>query len=75
MFFGSYIFEFIGVVVRFLIQFLMHFFNDKKNKTFKELWDGPDTEDPLNSISHGLVNIIIGFTVLMIFVILSLYVF
>jgi len=75
MFYGSYFFEFIGVMVRFLIQLIKHIFTDKKLKTFKELWDGPETDDPTNSISYGLTNIIIGFTVLMVFVILTLYVF
>jgi len=75
MFYGSYVFEFIGVLVRYLFQLIQWLFTKKKLKSFRELWDGPETDDPTNSISYGLTNIIIGFTVLMMFVILTLYVF
>ena len=75
MFWGSLVFEFIGVSVRYLLQLLIHIFSKQELKSFKELWDGPDQEDPINMVSYGFSNILIGFSVLMIFVMLTVYVF
>lgn len=75
MFWGSVVFEFIGVLVRFLVQCLIYPFTKKGLKTFTELWNGPDKEDPVNFISYGFSNILIGFSALMVFVALTIYVF
>ena len=75
MFWGSFVFEFIGVLIRFLLQYLMHVFFRQELKSFKELWNGPDQEDPINLVSYGFSNILIGFCALMVFVMLTIYVF
>ena len=75
MFWGSIVFEFIGVLVRFLIQYLVYPFTKKELKSFVVLWNGPDKEDPVNFISYGFSNVLIGFSALMIFVALTIYVF
>ncbi len=75
MFWGSFVFEFIGASVRFGLQYIMHLFFDRKLKTFREIWNGPDQDDPINSTSYGFSNILIGFCTLMIFVLLTFYVF
>ena len=75
MFWGSVIFEFFGVLCRYIYQFVTSVFTKKKLKTFIELWKGPDQEDPVNILSYGVSNILIGFSVLMGFVLLTIYVF
>jgi len=72
MFYGSYVFEFVGVLVRYLFQLIQWLFTKKKVKSFKELWDGPVSEDPKNSVSYGMVSIILGMLFLMLFVLLTI---
>jgi len=68
MFFGSYLFEFIGVLMRYLFQLIQWVFTQKKLKSFKELWNGPDTEDPMNGASYAQISIIIGLVALVLFI-------
>lgn len=75
MFWGSIIFEFIGVFIRFLFQCINYIFTKKPMKSWGELWNGPDSEDPINLVSYGFSNILIGFCVLMMFVWLTFNVF
>ena len=75
MFWGSIVFEFIGVTIRYFLQFLICLFTKKRTRSFRELWNGPDNRDPINSISYGFSNVLIGFFTLMFFVALTIYVF
>ncbi len=75
MLWGSLVFEFIGVLVRFAFQYLLYPLNRNKIKTFDEMWKGPDKEDPINFISYGFSNILIGFSAIIIFVVITIYVF
>lgn len=72
MFFGSYLFEFIGVLMRYLFQLIQWVFTQKKLKSFKELWDGPDSDDPINGISYGMISIFIGMFFLLIFILMTI---
>ncbi len=71
MFWGSIIFEFIGVCMRYLFQFLLFPIKRNKLKTFAELWKGPVYEESISSISYGFSNILIGFSTIIVLVLLS----
>lgn len=75
MFWGSFIFEFIGALVRFLFQYVSNIFTKNRIKSFREVWNGPDKKDPINFVSYGFSNILIGFCVLMAFVWLTFKIF
>lgn len=71
MFFGSIIFEFIGVVFRYLYHMFYCAITGERLKSFKEIWNGPDSDDPINNVSYSQVSIIIGIMVLVIFILIT----
>lgn len=60
MFIGSYIFAFIGVLFKWLIQFPFLLIKKRKIKSFKEIWDGSDGNEPDNYFLHGFSNTFLG---------------
>lgn len=72
MFIGSYLFEFVGVLFKWLIQYPLSIIKPKKIKSFKEIWNGEDQE--LNDMFlHGISNVFLGVIIIAIFIYLALW--
>jgi hypothetical protein len=75
MFIGSYLFNFVGAVVRWIYGTIWRTIAKKKRFTFREYLNGPDNSDDWFDLTgHGVVNNVIGFTaiVLICWIILEL---
>ena len=66
MFYGAYIFRFIGTCVRWIFEILKSIFLRDKIKSFKEVWKGPVNSDPASSAGYEMTNNIIGFITIVI---------
>lgn len=64
MFYGSYLFKFIGVTVIWLAKKITSFVTNKKSDSFKMIWTGKKNEDSINDTSNELSQILIGAFVL-----------
>ena len=64
MFIGSYIFEFLGVLAKWVIQFPICFILKRKRKSFIEIWDGPPSVDGADNLMYGFSNVFVGVIVL-----------
>lgn len=74
MFYGSVIFRFIGTLVRWIVILIRNIILKKPILTFKEVWVGPKSEDPINYASYEFSNILLGMVSLFVFIIVSLYI-
>lgn len=64
MFYGSYIFEFFGVLFKWLLQFPIYHFKKIKIKSFTEIWNGPKSDNGANELIYGVSNIFLGAAVI-----------
>lgn len=67
MFYGSYIFEFFGVLFKWLLQFPIYLFKRIKIKSFTEIWSGPKSDNGANGaneLMYGVSNIFLGAVVI-----------
>lgn len=75
MFYGSVVFRFIGTLVRWIVFFISNVILNKKILSFKEVWNGPKSNDSINFASYEFSNILLGMFSLFVFILLTLYVF
>jgi hypothetical protein len=68
MFVGSYLFEFIGVLFKWLLQYPLSLIFKIKIKSFKEIWDGPENSEASNTLLYGFSNILVGALIIAIFI-------
>lgn len=72
MFYGSIIFRFIGVLIRWVFEgIIFKLVRKGKIKSFKEVWNGPYSDDLANNASYEISNIIIGIIVFLVIAFLS----
>lgn len=74
MFIGSILFEFMGVLVRWALQFPLFLFSRTRIKSFKEVWDGPGDSKPSETLLYGFSNIMLGVLVWMLIIYFMLWV-
>ena len=63
---GNYFFGFIGAVIKWFFYLLLNLILRKEYRSFKEIWNGPEYEDPIDGVSYEISNTIIGFIVIVI---------
>jgi len=64
MFYGYYIFEFFGALLKWLIQFPISLFKNLKIKSFIEIWKGTKSNDGADTLMYGFSNIALGAVVI-----------
>jgi hypothetical protein len=64
MFFGSVVFELIGVSSKWLFLQIRNSFVQRKAPSFMEIWRGPRNADLQESVEHGWSNIFLGMGVM-----------
>jgi len=71
-FFGSFVLEFIGACVKWLLNFLVCKIEETEPISFEVIWKGRPDDRDMDSVLGGVSNILVGavvlVTVLMIFV-------
>lgn len=63
---GSYLFEFLGVLAKWVVNLLVSLFNGKKPKSFSEIWNGEKDFSPSELLLYGFINTVLGAGVLFI---------
>lgn len=71
-FFGSIILEHLGAGFKWIIQFFITPFTQKKPKTFRMIINGSGKRDKLDNVYLGFSNILAGFFVIGIFILIIL---
>jgi hypothetical protein len=66
--FGSYIFEFFGVLFLWIVNIIYSNFTGRKSKTFSEIWDGKKNYSSADLLLYSFVNIVLGFVICMIII-------
>jgi hypothetical protein len=72
MFIGSFLFEFVGVLFKWLFQFPLSIIKHSKIRSFKVIWNGEDKE-PNDIFLHGISNIFLGVIIIAMFIYLALW--
>jgi hypothetical protein len=60
MFIGSYIFEFVGVLFKWVVQYPFSLFTKMRIRSFKEIWDGTESLVSSNTLMYGSSNVFLG---------------
>lgn len=65
-FIGSIIFEFIGVLSRWIYVLIIKKINGEKAISFSEVWKGRASNDFARSFGYGISNVLLGMIVMII---------
>lgn len=64
MFYGSFLFKFIGVFAIWLVKKTYSLFTKRDSDSFKKIWTGEQNDNPTNNISNDFSQILLGAIIL-----------
>lgn len=60
MFYGSFLFKFIGVLAIWLVRKTFCFFTKEHSDSFKKIWTVEQNDNPINNTSNDFSQILLG---------------